>query len=165
MTHTGNDAVRIVFVCLGNICRSPIAEVVLRARVAAAGLDDRIEVASAGTGDWHIGERADRRTLDVLTRHGYDGGAHRARQFEHDWFDEYDLILALDASNLANLRRMAPADRVDDVRLLRSYDPDADDTDVPDPYYGGSEGFDEVLLMVERACDGLLADLRSTLVP
>src|SRR6188472_3018274 len=89
------SAFRIVFVCLGNICRSPIAEVVMRSLVEEAGLGDRIKVASAGTGDWHVGKRADSRTLDVLTRHGYDGSRHRARQFEASWFDQHDLVLAL----------------------------------------------------------------------
>src|SRR6476619_6997511 len=111
---------RIAFVCLGNICRSPIAKVVMRSLVDEAGLGDRVQVASAGTGDWHVGRRADERTLDVLTSHGYDGSRHRARQFEKDWFDDDDLVLALDRSNLADLQALAAPDQVDKVQLLLS---------------------------------------------
>src|SRR4051812_28593371 len=153
---------RIAFVCLGNICRSPMAEVVMRSLVVRAGLADRISVSSAGTGDWHVGERADPRTIETLAGRGYDGSQHRARQFEADWFDRYDLVVALDRRNLADLQEMAPPDRRDDVRLLRSYDPEFDDggdVDVPDPYYGGSDGFGDALDLVERACRGLLDDV------
>jgi protein-tyrosine phosphatase len=157
------DVYRIVFVCLGNICRSPMAEVVMRSLIDRADLADRISVSSAGTGDWHVGERADPRTLEILAARGYDGSQHRARQFEADWFDQYDLIVALDARNLADLRRMAPVDRRDDVRLLRAHDPvvgsQSGDLDVPDPYYGGPDGFGDALTMVERACRGLLDDV------
>jgi protein-tyrosine phosphatase len=157
---------RVVFVCLGNICRSPMAEVVLRSKLAAAGLGDRVQVASAGTGDWHIGEGADPRTLTALTARGYDAGGHRARQFDAGWFDDYDLVLALDRRNLADLRATAPMHRRGDVRLLRSFDPDAGtDLDVPDPYYGGDDGFDVVLGVVERACTGLLEHLRGQIDP
>jgi protein-tyrosine phosphatase len=154
---------RIVFVCLGNICRSPMAEVVMRAMVDEAGLSSQIEVASAGTGDWHVGERADARALDALRRRGYDGSAHHARQFGSDSYDEHDLVVALDSGNLAALRRLAPAGRAAGVRLLLSFDPEATEIDVPDPYYGGPAGFDDVLEMVERACRGLLAEIRSDL--
>jgi len=153
---------RICFVCLGNICRSPIAEIVMRALLVDAGLTDRVDVSSAGTGDWHIGERADPRTVDVLSRHGYDGSSHRAQQFVAAMFADNDLVVAMDKNNLAALRLLAPPGREDDVRLLRSFDPDADGTDVPDPYYGGADGFDEVLAMVEAACQGLLDWLRAS---
>jgi len=157
------DVYTIVFVCLGNICRSPMAEVVMRSLVSDAGLADRISVSSAGTGDWHVGERADPRTVEILAVRGYDGSQHRARQFEADWFDRYDLVVALDARNLDDLRRMAPADRRDDVQLLRSHDASAGaagaDLDVPDPYYGGADGFGDALTMVEQACRGLLDDV------
>ena len=150
---------RIVFVCLGNICRSPMAEVVTRSLLDDAGLADKVSVSSAGTGDWHIGERADRRTLDTLAAHGYDGSQHRARQFDAAWFDDHDLVVALDRRNLADLRRLAPADRRDDIRLLREYDanlPPGADVDVPDPYYGGPDGFTTALRLVESACRGLV---------
>ena len=158
---------RIVFVCLGNICRSPMAEVVMRSLVEQAGLAERVEISSAGTGDWHVGERADPRTVEILATRGYDGSQHRARQFEDDWFDRHDLVVALDSRNLADLRRMAPPDRRDDVRLLRSYAAEVGsagaDLDVPDPYYGGADGFGDALTMVEQACQGLLGDLRAHL--
>jgi protein-tyrosine phosphatase len=150
---------RICFVCLGNICRSPIAEVVMRSLLEEQGLADRVEVDSAGTGDWHIGERADRRTLAVLQRHGYDGAAHRARQFSAGSFGDCDLVLAMDQANVAALQRIVDGDDAAKVRLLREFDPHATGTDVPDPYYGGDEGFDEVLAMVEGACRGLLDQL------
>jgi protein-tyrosine phosphatase len=151
---------RVCFVCLGNICRSPMAEVVMRQQLRAAGLDGQVEVSSAGTGDWHVGETADPRTIEVLGRHGYDGSQHRARQFVRDMFDGNDLVVAMDGNNLSALRRLAPPDRVGDTRLLRSFDPDADGPDVPDPYYGGARGFDEALAMVESSCRGLVDWLR-----
>ncbi|MDU0300709.1 low molecular weight protein-tyrosine-phosphatase [Streptomyces sp. PAL114] len=149
---------RVCFVCTGNICRSPMAESVFRARVAGAGLDDRIEVDSAGTGGWHEGEGADPRTVAVLRDNGYEAG-HTARQFDPSWFAHLDLVVALDAGHLRALRRLAPTERdAAKVRLLRSYDPGAgDDLDVPDPYYGDREGFEQCLEMVEAASDGLLA--------
>jgi protein-tyrosine phosphatase len=155
--------VSVCFVCLGNICRSPTAEVVMRSLVADAGLADRIVVSSAGTGDWHVGNGADERMAAVLTDAGYDVSAHRARQFRREWFDEHDLVIAMDRANARDLRRLAPAGEEGKVRLLTSYAPDATDEDVPDPYYGGPGGFAEVLDLVERGCRGLLAELRATL--
>jgi protein-tyrosine phosphatase len=158
-------AYRICFVCLGNICRSPMAEAVLRAKVEQAGLGEEVIVDSAGLGDWHVGDNADHRALAALTQRGYLL-EHAARQFDAAWFAERDLVLALDRGNLRGLRRLAPdpatAER---IRLLRSYDPEAgDDLDVPDPYYGGPEGFEHALDLVERACNGLVAQLRRTVV-
>ncbi|KUL26849.1 low molecular weight protein-tyrosine-phosphatase [Streptomyces regalis] len=152
---------RVCFVCTGNICRSPMAESVFRARVAEAGLDSLVEVDSAGTGGWHEGDPADPRTVSVLEEHGYDGG-HTARQFQPSWFDRLDLVIALDSGHLKALRRLAPSpEDAAKVRLLRSYDPAAgDDLDVPDPYYGGRDGFEECLEMVEAASTGLLAEVR-----
>ncbi|MFC7988526.1 low molecular weight protein-tyrosine-phosphatase [Streptomyces pilosus] len=152
---------RVCFVCTGNICRSPMAESVFRARVAEAGLDGLVEVDSAGTDGWHEGEGADPRTETVLRGHGYDAD-HTARQFDASWFARLDLVVALDESHLRALRRLAPTERdADKVRLLRSYDPAADDDlDVPDPYYGGPDGFDACLEMVESASSGLLAAVR-----
>lgn len=151
---------RICFVCLGNICRSPIAATVMRSLLAENGLADEVDVSSAGTGDWHIGERADERALAALTRHGYDGSEHRARQFVSEAIADNDLVIAMDSSNMSALRRMAAGDELHKLRLLRDFDPDATGSDVPDPYYGGEEGFDEVLSMVEAACRGLVDQLR-----
>ncbi|MFF9806842.1 low molecular weight protein-tyrosine-phosphatase [Streptomyces coeruleorubidus] len=152
---------RVCFVCTGNICRSPMAEIVFRARVAEAGLDGLVEVDSAGTGGWHEGDGADPRTVAVLAENGY-ATAHTARQFQPSWFSRLDLVVALDAGHLRALRRLAPTEQdAQKVRLLRSYDPAAgDDLDVPDPYYGGAEGFEECLEMVAAASAGLLAAVR-----
>ncbi|WP_089100492.1 low molecular weight protein-tyrosine-phosphatase [Streptomyces hyaluromycini] len=152
---------RVCFVCTGNICRSPMAESVFRARVTEAGLDDRVEADSAGTGGWHEGDGADPRTVRVLAEHGYDSD-HTARRFQASWFARLDLVIALDSGHLKALRRLAPtAGDARKVRLLRAYDPAAgDDLDVPDPYYGGLDGFEECLEMVEAASEGLLAAVR-----
>jgi protein-tyrosine phosphatase len=159
---------RVCFVCSGNICRSPTAEAVLRRQLTDAGLDRQVEVDSAGLGDWHVGEGADRRSAAALRRRGYPAWEHRARLFTPADFAERDLVVALDCGHERGLRALAPtaADR-DKVRLLRSYDPEAaagsGELDVPDPYYGGADGFEDVLDLVERACRGLLADLRTRL--
>jgi protein-tyrosine phosphatase len=158
---------RITVVCLGNICRSPIGEVVLRDRILSAGLADRVVVDSAGTGDWHIGHPADPRALATLDAHGY-AHDHRARQIAADWLDGIDLLLAMDEANYRDLRRMAArAGASPELRMLRTFDPALahlpephPDLDVPDPYYGGPEGFVEVLGMIERAADGLIPVLR-----
>ncbi|CAL9485930.1 low molecular weight protein-tyrosine-phosphatase [Streptomyces sp. enrichment culture] len=153
---------RVCFVCTGNICRSPMAESVFRARVTEAGLDGLVEVDSAGTGGWHEGDGADSRAVSVLRENGYDCD-HTARQFDPSWFPALDLVVALDTGHLRALRRLAPTERdAAKVRLLRSYDPGAaDDPDVPDPYYGERDGFEECLTMVEAASDGLLAAVRA----
>ncbi|MER6026381.1 low molecular weight protein-tyrosine-phosphatase [Streptomyces sp. NPDC001851] len=155
---------RVCFVCTGNICRSPMAESVFRARVAESGLNDRVEVDSAGTGGWHEGEPADPRTVSVLEEHGYDSD-HVARQFQPSWFSRLDLVIALDTGHLKALRRLAPTEEdAHKIRLLRSYDSAAgDDLDVPDPYYGQRNGFEECLEMVETASVGLLAAVREQL--
>ena len=154
---------RLCFVCLGNICRSPTAEAVMRARVAAAGLGDEVTVESAGTGSWHIGEPSDRRAIGEARRRGIamDG---RAQQFTAGDFARFDLVLAMDRRNAADLRGIAPTrEDAAKVRLLREFDPGAPagDLDVPDPYFGGADGFEDVFDMVERACAGLLQHLRA----
>lgn len=155
---------RVCVVCAGNICRSPIAEFVLRRRLHEAGLGDIVTVDSAGTGGWHAGQQADPRALAALLGHGYDGDSHRARQFRREWFDDVDLVLALDRENFADLSALAPDDDARaKVQLLRGYDADAvagDDTDVPDPYYGDAASFEQVLAMIERAAEGFVAAVR-----
>ena len=142
---------RVCLVCMGNICRSPMAEVVLRRTLAERGLD--VEVDSAGTGGWHVGEPMDERALATLADHGYDGSSHRARQFDRAWFAEHDLILVMDRDNLRALRRIAPTGRGRPAAAgVRPGGPE--DAEVPDPYYGGREGFVEVLRMVEAAVRG-----------
>jgi protein-tyrosine phosphatase len=153
---------RIAVVCLGNICRSPIGEVVLTSKIEQAGLAGRVEVVSAGTGAWHVGNRMDRRAAAVLTAHGYDASGHRAKRFEAAWFDDCDLVLAMDADNLFDIRAAAPdATATNRVALFREFDPSAGDgdLDVPDPYYGGDDGFDTVLTMVERTAAVIVATL------
>ncbi|MGW6057227.1 low molecular weight protein-tyrosine-phosphatase [Streptomyces sp. NPDC055189] len=156
-------AFSVSFVCTGNICRSPMAESVFRARVDEAGLGGLVRVDSAGTDGWHEGDGADPRTVAVLAAAGYESD-HVARRFEASWFSRLDLVIALDSGHLRALRRLAPtAADADKVRLLRSYDPEAvdpGDLDVPDPYYGEDDGFDECLRMVEAASEGLLDAVR-----
>lgn len=151
---------RLCLVCMGNICRSPMAEVVLRHKLDEAGFTDVI-VESAGTGGWHVGEPADGRSRQELVEHGYHGSHHRAQQFGPEWFERFDVILALDEQNLFDLQRMSAGTFDDKLDLLRSYDRAASDNDrdVPDPYYGGPEGFEHVLKLVERAADGLVDNL------
>ncbi|MBW8487266.1 low molecular weight protein-tyrosine-phosphatase [Actinomadura parmotrematis] len=153
---------RVTFVCTGNICRSPMAEAVLRRHAEEEGLD--VEVDSSGTGGWHAGDGADPRTVAALRRAGY-ASAHTARQFGDGWFDRYDLIVALDAGHRAELHALAPdRDAAAKIHLLREYDPDAaGDLDVPDPYYGDDAGFDDVLTLVEAAMPGLLDAIRAGL--
>ncbi len=155
------DAFRVVFVCTGNICRSPMAEVVFRQVAADAGFGDRVVSSSAGTGDWHVGERADMRTLDALERRGYDGSRHRARQFTHDDFDRHDLVVALDRSHERILSSWARSDAdADKLALLLTFDAAANGAqDVPDPYYAGPAMFDEVLGMIESASRALFRQL------
>ena len=152
---------RLCFVCSGNICRSPIAEVVMRRLVEQAGLSEVVEVDSAGTGDWHVGDPADRRAVTALRDGGYDGRAHRARVFEQSWLDGRDLVLALDRGHLRELRALARTDaQRDRVRLLRSFDPTAPEgAEVADPYVGEARDFADVLDQVERACRGLLEEV------
>jgi protein-tyrosine phosphatase len=149
---------RVVFVCTGNICRSPSAEAVLKQRVHEAGLTDAIEVSSAGLGGWHVGNDADPRSLKALRARGYEL-AHSARQVRRDWVDQYDLFVALDSGHLMELRSLLPGV---EARLLRDWDPRGSGN-VPDPYYDGPEVFEEVLDMIERSCEGLLRDLRERL--
>ena len=141
---------RLAVVCLGNICRSPMADVVLQARVADAGLDHRVVVVSAGTAGYHVGRPMDERAAATLTEAGYDATRHRARQFGSDWVEACDLVLVMDASNHADVGEH------ERVRLFREYDPVGTGGEVPDPYYGGDEGFQEVLAMVERTADRLV---------
>ena len=158
---------RVLFICLGNICRSPMAEVVLAKMVADAGLQHRIKVESAGTGDWHVGEGAYPETLAVLTDRGYDGSEHLARKFVRSWFDDYDLLVAMDEMNVKALQQHArkPED-TDKIELLRSYDPESlkyGELEVPDPYNAPREAFEEIFDIIEKSCRGLLEHVRQTI--
>jgi protein-tyrosine phosphatase len=157
-----------LFVCLGNICRSPTAEGVMRSLVRQAGLADRVHVDSAGTGGWHIGSAPDERAAAAAGSRGIalEG---RARQVRLEDFSEFDLLLAMDSSNLRELRALAASEEERArVRLLREFDPAAagsGELDVPDPYYGAAGGFEEVLDLVTAACEGLLAEIEAGRVP
>ena len=153
---------RICFVCLGNICRSPTAEGVFRKLATDAQLDEKVTIDSAGTGAWHVGELPDSRARQAAARRGYVL-EHRARKFTAADFDQFDLVLAMDRDNYDNLMRLARnRSQVPVIKLLRAYDADAPvDAEVPDPWYGGDDGFDDVLDICERACRGLLDHVRS----
>ncbi len=160
---------RICLVCLGNICRSPMAEVILRDELDRAGLADRVVADSAGTGDWHIGQPMDRRAARELARHGLDGSRHRARQFVPSWFSLYDLIVGMDSANLNDLRAMAPgADAASRVVLLRAFDPalagsrEPGDLEVPDPYYTRDD-YAPVYDLIRPAARGLAGRLAALL--
>jgi protein-tyrosine phosphatase len=152
---------RMSFVCSGNICRSPMAEIVFRSLVDRAGVGDRFVIESAGTGDWHVGEPADERTIAALAARGYDGSRHRARQFESDRFPELDLVVALDRSHERILRSWAPTmDDAAKVTLLLRYDSSWPQlVDVPDPYYADRREFDRVLGTIEHACQALFTQI------
>jgi protein-tyrosine phosphatase len=154
---------RVLFVCMGNICRSPAAEIVFRKQVGDAGLDDAIHIDSAGTIGYHAGKGPDPRMADTLRRRGYPI-AGRARQVTARDLAEFDLVLAADEENLADLRRLdREALHRDKIRLLVDYCVEKEATRVPDPYYGGQKGFEEVADLVEDACAGLLEEIRREL--
>jgi protein-tyrosine phosphatase len=152
---------KILFVCLGNICRSPTAEIVFRAIAAREAPDLSIEIDSAGTAAYHVGSPPDSRTRQAALRRGYDMSAHRARVVELQDFGRFDLILAMDRQNFDTLRQRAPSTVHERIRLFLEFAPEADATEVPDPYYGGPNGFEEVLDLVEAAARGLLDHVRT----
>ncbi|MEK9725874.1 MAG: low molecular weight protein-tyrosine-phosphatase [Rhodospirillaceae bacterium] len=152
--------VRVLFVCLGNICRSPTAEGVFRGLVAEAGLSDRIEIDSAGTGAWHVGDPPDPRAQAAAKARGYDLSAQRARKVSDTDFDGFDYVIGMDRRNHADLSMAAGQAHRGKIRLFLEFAPELGETEVPDPYYGGGDGFDHVLDLVEAASRGLLADIR-----
>jgi len=152
--------VRVLFVCLGNICRSPLAEGVFRDKVRAAGLDGIIDIDSAGTGAWHVGNPPDRRMMATAKRQGVDISAQRARQFVDTDLADFDHILAMDKSNLHDILFLAAGDDFGHrVTLFRQWDPEPGDYEVPDPYYGGDAGFEHVYEIVDRTAEALLKGL------
>lgn len=146
----------VLFVCLGNICRSPLAEGIFRHQAEISGLADRFEVDSAGTGAYHTGEPPDSRSIAVAAAHGVRLTG-TARQVTVGDFGRFDVIVAMDGSNRRSLRRLR--DGRARIVMMRDYDPEAGDPDVPDPYYGGPDGFERVYRILERACEGLLDEL------
>ncbi|APX93603.1 phosphotyrosine protein phosphatase [Halomonas sp. 1513] len=153
---------RILFVCLGNICRSPTAEGVFRRRLAESGLSEAVEVDSCGTGGWHVGKAPDARAQAAARQRGVELSQLRARQLEAADFSRFDYLLAMDDDNLASLEAMRPDDCTAHVGLLLDFAGEPGRA-VPDPYYGGEQGFDEVLDLVERAADGLIDHLQQRL--
>ena len=153
----------VLFVCMGNICRSPTAEGVFRKYVADAGLVDKIHTDSAGTHAYHSGEPADRRAQAAASRRGFSLEGIRARRVTDADYEHFDYILAMDEDNLVLLQERAPESRLNKVRLFLEFAESRHETDVPDPYYGGAAGFERVLDMVEEASRGLLETLRSRL--
>ena len=149
--------IRIQFVCLGNICRSPLAKVVFRDKVADAGLSDYFEVVSSGTGQWHVGEQADDRMRKTAKRNGLSLEEHRASQFEAEDLERFDHIFVMDKSNLNDVLHLDEDEQFGGkVRLFREFDPEPGDYQVPDPYHGGRKGFENVFEIVDRTADMLL---------
>jgi protein-tyrosine phosphatase len=158
---------RVCLVCLGNYCRSPMAEAVLRARLAQAGLDGAVAVDSAGTGDWHVGQPMNRMAAAALAGRGYDGSGHRGRQLKPSWLPERDLFLAMDADNLADLRRMAGRADHDRIRLFGEVGGlgGAHGGEVPDPYGGSADEYGYVLGLLTAAAPVIVARLTELLEP
>ncbi len=156
------DRFRILFVCAGNICRSPLAEGIFRHLATEAGRGSAFEIDSAGTGGWHQGERPDRRSIAAAAGHGIDISAQRARRIEAVDFDRFDLILAMDQDNLKNLRKIAPADALGRLHLFNTLAL-GNGKDIPDPYYGGHEDFEAVYTMLLAGCNALLPTLGKAL--
>ncbi len=156
-----NDKVRILFCCMGNICRSPTAEAVFRHYVEKAGLVERIHIDSAGTHDYHIGEVPDARTQRAAKQRGYDMSQLRGRQVGVEDFTRFDYVLAMDEANLSILQRLRPGDAQSHLGLFLEFAERYQEREVPDPYYGGAQGFERVLDMVEDAANGLLRHIRA----
>lgn len=163
MLHGMKAEFRILFVCMGNICRSPSAEGVFRHRLANSALASKIRVDSAGTIAHHVGEPPDRRSQAAAQRRGIDLSSLRARQIQLSDFEVFDLILAMDRENLAAMKRVCPPHEVAKLDLFLHYAANCEETEVPDPYYGGRDGFEHVLNLVEAASDGLLRSLEERL--
>jgi protein-tyrosine phosphatase len=161
-----DEPYRILMVCLGNICRSPMAEVLLRAELDRAGLGGKVTVDSAGTGDWHKGEPMDERAAAELARRGYDGSRHRARQIQSSWLQEYDLLVAMDQRNFQQLSATATGfpGLSDRIAMMRSFDPNAAaDAEVPDPYSGSPEDYTTVFDLILPAAQALATSLAAVL--
>ncbi|MGH6826757.1 low molecular weight protein-tyrosine-phosphatase [Methyloceanibacter sp.] len=152
-------ATRILFVCLGNICRSPMAEGVFRRVAEEEGLIDRFEIDSAGLGDWHIGQAPDHRAQKAARSRGVDISSQSARQVVDEDFERFDLLLVMDRSNYAELKARAPHEARAKIRPFLDFAPHVGTSDVPDPFFGGTEGFDHALDLIEAASRGLLASL------
>ena len=158
-----NQTVKVLFVCMGNLCRSPMAEGVFRHHVKQAGLDGRIVIDSAGTHDYHVGDPPDPRAQLAAGRRGYDLSMLRGRQVSRADFGAFDYVLAMDQINLRTLERLCPSQHGHKLKLLLEFSDETTLREVPDPYYGGDQGFEHVLDLVEAAAQGLLSHLRARL--
>lgn len=154
---------RVLFVCTGNICRSPTADGVMRQLVRKAGLQERVDIDSAGTDDYHVSEAPDRRAQQHARKRGYDLSFLRARQVNRQDFSQFDLVLAMDHGHLKKLERQCPPELRDRLKMFLDFAPGHEGADVPDPYYGGGEGFENVLDLVEAGCDGLVKHIETAL--
>ncbi len=160
-TITSEKPYKILFVCLGNICRSPTAEGVFQHIVKEQELDPYFYIDSAGTSAWHVGEPANSKSRQIANKYGVELNS-RARKFDASDFDEFDLIIAMDEENYRNLHKMARNDRDQEkIRKMREFDPDPGNGNVPDPYYGGIDGFEHVFNIIQRSSEGLLEPLKS----
>lgn len=155
--------IHVLFVCLGNICRSPTAHGIFQQKVNQAGLNAHVHIDSCGTGAWHVGNAPDERSVEAARKKGYDLSQLRARKLSVDDYARFDYILAMDARNLADVMKLAPKDYTGKMTLFLDYDKGEELTEVPDPYYGGSQGFERVIQLVEAASDGLLEDIEQAL--
>lgn len=153
---------KVLFVCLGNICRSPSADGILRKKLAEHGIADKVSVDSAGTGDWHIGKAPDERSQAAAVKRGYEISMLRARQVKAEDFDEFDYVLAMDHSNIENMQEFKPKGKVrtEPELFLKRFGTNTKVIEVPDPYYGGEEGFENVLDLIEAACDNMVLEIK-----
>lgn len=157
---TSPHPVKVLFVCMGNICRSPSAEGVLRYKVETSDFKGRVLIASAGTHGYHIGNPADERSCQAAQARGVDLSRHRARQLQREDFEHFDYILVMDERNHHHASKICPPGGADKLHYLMDFAPQLNTREVPDPYYGGPQGFEHVLDLIEAACAGLLADIR-----
>ena len=155
--------IKVLFVCMGNICRSPTAQGVFQRALDTSGLADRVEVDSAGTHAYHVGSQPDDRSQEAALQRGIDLSDQQARVFEREDFEAFDYVLAMDEDNFHHLMRHCPADQQDKVRLFLEFSGNSAVREVPDPYYGGDSGFEHVLDLIEVAADGLIMEIRQRL--
>jgi protein-tyrosine phosphatase len=162
--RTPQDKVKVMFVCMGNICRSPSAEAVFQYMVQTSGLKDYVQVASSGTHDYHVGRPADTRSHQAALDRGVDMAEHRAQHFKKEHFEQYDYILVMDHKNHEHVMHMCPNGFQEKVHYFLDFAPQLNVKEVPDPYFGGTDGFENVLDLIEAASAGLMSEIRDRYV-